>query len=50
MYEAGVWKIEAEKCAACHNEKSPTFKGFDFEKQKSDSSHDNEPLKQREEG
>ena len=50
MYEAGMWKIEAEKCTACHNEKSPTFKGFDFEKQKGGCSHEHEPLKQREEG
>jgi hypothetical protein len=47
MYAAGMWKIEAEKCTKCHNDKSPTFKGFDFEKQKSDSSHEHVPLEQR---
>ncbi len=48
MVKAGQWKIEQAKCEQCHNEKSPTFKGFDFEKQKMDSSHTHEPLKQRE--
>lgn len=28
----GYVKSTAESCKGCHNEKSPTFKGFDFEK------------------
>lgn len=28
---AGLSEITAETCTACHNEKSPTFAGFDYE-------------------
>jgi hypothetical protein len=31
-HAAGLVKITAETCTQCHNEKSPTFKGFDYEK------------------
>jgi hypothetical protein len=27
----GLLSISEETCLACHNDKSPTFKGFDFE-------------------
>ena len=49
MYKAGLWKIEADKCTTCHNEESPTFAGFDFEKQKNKGGHESFPLKQRQE-
>jgi hypothetical protein len=26
----GLWEINEALCVACHNEESPTFKGFDF--------------------
>lgn len=28
--ENGLWTITEETCKKCHNEKSPTFKGFNF--------------------
>jgi RecJ-like exonuclease len=38
--EAGlVLKPSAEHCTVCHNEKSPTFKPFDFEKRYPDVKH-----------
>ncbi|MGB2986007.1 MAG: cytochrome c family protein [Phycisphaerae bacterium] len=49
MYKAGLRKIEASACTGCHNEKSPTYVPFDFEKQKHEGLHELYPLKQREE-
>ncbi|MBU0717373.1 MAG: cytochrome c family protein [Planctomycetes bacterium] len=49
MYAAGVWKIEEARCKECHNDKSPTFKKLDFEKQKDEVSHVHVPLEYREE-
>ena len=49
MYKAGMWKIEADKCTTCHNDKSPTFEGFDFAVQKEKGGHEHFPLTQRQE-
>jgi hypothetical protein len=48
LYAVGLTKIEAAACTGCHNEKSPTYKAFDFEKQKNDGSHELQPLTKRE--
>ncbi len=37
--EAGLQFPTKETCVKCHNEKSPTFKGFDYEKQKAQIKH-----------
>jgi hypothetical protein len=38
---AGLVVPTAETCTACHNEKSPTFKGFDFAKYTKQIAHPN---------
>jgi len=48
LYAVGMTKIEAPVCATCHNEKSPTYKPLDFEKQKKEGGHEHQPLTQRE--
>ena len=48
MLAAGLIVPNADNCKTCHNEKSPTFEGFDFEKQKEEGIHDHKELKQRE--
>jgi len=42
---AGLVIPDAKTCAACHNEESPTFKGFDFDKAWAQIAHPN-PTKQ----
>jgi hypothetical protein len=37
--EAGLVLPTEETCVGCHNKKSPTFKGFDFEKMKAKGVH-----------
>ncbi len=52
MYGAGLHKIEAATCTACHNEKGPTYDAanpFDFAKKKQIGAHEHFPLKQRKE-
>lgn len=49
LYAVGLTKIEAPVCTGCHNEKSPTYKPFNFEEQKDKGLHEILPLKQREE-
>ncbi len=49
MYAAGLKKIEEATCVRCHNDKSPTYQPFDYEKQKEEGLHEVLPLKQREE-
>lgn len=51
MYAAGLKKIEEATCKRCHNEESPTYVPFDYEKQKDagEGSHEFFPLKQRQE-
>ncbi len=51
MYAAGVTKIEAATCTACHNDKSPTYDAsapFDFEKMKESGIHEHTALELRE--
>ncbi len=51
MYAAGVKKIEAATCTACHNDKSPTYDAsapFDFEKAKEAGIHEHTALELRE--
>ena len=38
---AGLTTIDEKTCTACHNEESPTFKGFDFEKYVAKVAHPN---------
>ncbi len=51
MYAAGVKKIEEATCTRCHNEESPTYVPFDYEKQKTnhEGAHEMFPLTQRQE-
>lgn len=35
----GLWEITEETCTACHNEKSPTFQGFDYEEKLKEVAH-----------
>jgi formate-dependent nitrite reductase cytochrome c552 subunit len=51
MYAAGLHKIEEASCTRCHNEESPTYVPFDYEKQKTakEGTHEMFPLKQRQE-
>jgi hypothetical protein len=35
----GLWAPNAEVCTTCHNEKSPTYKEFDFEKMAAQMAH-----------
>ena len=44
----GMLKLEASMCTGCHNEKSPTNKAFDFEKQEKEGAHEHQPLTQHE--
>jgi hypothetical protein len=37
--EAGLLMPDEETCVGCHNKKSPTFKGFDYEKMKAKGIH-----------
>jgi len=51
MVASGLTIPDKNTCAACHNEKSPTFDkaaGFDFEKMKAKGVHEIQPLKQKE--
>jgi len=51
MYAAGMNKISKETCLVCHNAESPTVQpgdSFDYEKKKSEGTHEHKPLKQRE--
>ena len=48
MLAAGLIVPNADNCKTCHNEKSPTFEGFDFEKRKEEGVHEHKELKQRE--
>lgn len=48
MYAAGMKKIEEATCTQCHCKDSPTYKPFDFAKQKNEGSHEMIPLTQRE--
>ncbi len=48
MYAAGMFKIEESTCVTCHNDKNPTFEGFDFAAMKEQGAHDHFELKQRE--
>jgi hypothetical protein len=38
---AGLWMPDAKTCTGCHNEESPTFKGFDYEKYLAKVAHPN---------
>jgi len=49
LYAVGLKKVDESVCTGCHNDKSPTFESFDYEKQKSEGLHEVHPLKQREE-
>lgn len=52
LYAAGLRKVDESVCITCHNDESPNFnpgEPFDYEKMKNDGSHENFPLKQREE-
>lgn len=49
MLASGLIVPNADTCKTCHNEKSPTFEDFDFEKKKEEGLHENKELKQREE-
>lgn len=52
LYAVGLVKIDKSTCLTCHNEESPTIEPsdpFDFEKRKSEGTHEHHPLKQREE-
>lgn len=50
FFKAGLYKIKAEVCTACHNQNNPTtgpdFE-FDYEKHKAEDTHKNYPLKYR---
>ncbi len=50
FFKAGLYKIDAQVCIACHNQKNPTagpdFK-FDYKKHKTEDTHRNYPLKYR---
>lgn len=48
LHAAGLSKLEASRCTTCHNDESPTFEGFDYEKMKEQGAHDHVELKQRE--
>ena len=48
MLAAGLIVPNADNCTTCHNEKSPTFEDFDFEKRKDEGVHEHKELKQRE--
>ena len=37
--------VGVEQCSGCHNEKSPFFKEFNFEKRKDEGTHEHFPLK-----
>ena len=41
------WRLQAENCTRCHNQKSPTYKEFDFEARVKDMDaiHEHLPLK-----
>lgn len=47
MLASGLIKPNADNCTTCHNEKSPTFEEFDFEKRKEEGVHEHKELKQR---
>ncbi len=50
LYAVGLRKVEASVCTECHNDRSPTFDSahpFDFEKMKTEDTHEQRPLKQR---
>jgi hypothetical protein len=40
-----VGEITEQQCTNCHNEDSPFYKEFDFEKRKGEGTHENFPLK-----
>jgi len=37
--EVGLWEIEEKTCTVCHNEESPTYKPFDYEKRSKEIAH-----------
>lgn len=47
MLAKGMIVPDAAACKTCHNEKSPTFKSFNFDEAKAKGVHAVEPLKQR---
>jgi hypothetical protein len=49
LHAVGLTKMGPEACTGCHNEESPTFEGFDYEKLlgMTDQMHEKLPLKQR---
>ncbi len=52
MHAAGMWRIDKDRCASCHNEKSPTYdkdNPIDVAKVKNHGAHARFPLEQREE-
>lgn len=49
MMAKGLVKPDANTCTECHNDKSPTFKGFNYEESKAKGVHEAFPLKQRKE-
>lgn len=38
---AGLWEITEATCTACHNEESPTYVPFDYEKRSAEIAHPN---------
>ena len=48
MFAAGLKNPDEALCKTCHNDKSPTFKGFDFAKAKEKGGHKKFDLKYRE--
>jgi len=49
LYALGLQKIGPDACTGCHNEESPTFEGFDYEKlvNQPGQIHEHVPMKQR---
>jgi hypothetical protein len=35
----GLWEVTEELCVSCHNEESPTFKGFNYEERSVEIAH-----------
>ena len=50
LYQAGQYKIDVKSCTTCHNRRNPTVGSdyhFDYEKYKTEDTHENFPLKYR---
>lgn len=45
LIAAGLLQPDAKVCEACHNQKSPFFKGFDYQARKAQGVHQHVPLK-----